>query len=451
MTRLAVPVVLAELGWMTMGLVDVMMVGRVGAEAIGAVSIGSNVFFPIAIFGIGILLGLDFLVARASGAGKLDEAHRALHHGLVLAALFTVLLTAAVLVVTPRIDVLGIRAEVARQTEDYLGPLAWSMGPLLAYFVFQRYLQASGQVRAVMLAFFSANVINALADWVLIFGHFGFPAMGARGAGWATCASRLYLAGSLAAYTIWHARRERTGLLECRFRIERARLLELARLGFPAAMQRILEVGVFATAGILAGRLDPAALAAHQVALSAAAFTFMVPLGISSAAAFRVGNFLGKGDARAAGRSGWTALLLGGAFMSGAGLLFIAAPGPILRLFTTDPSVVTIGLGLLAVAAVFQLFDGVQVVATGALRGTGDTRTPMVANLVAHWLVGLPAGYALCFWSGHGVFGLWMGLCLGLIFVSVLLTAVWSRRVKTLVAPPVEKPLLGAARRAVNC
>jgi MATE family, multidrug efflux pump len=413
--------------------------------------VGSNVFFPIAIFGIGTLLGLDFLVAHASGAGKHDDAHRALHHGLVLAALFTVVLTVVLVAATARLDALGIRPQVARQAKPYLQALTWSLGPLLAYFVFQRYLQATGQVRAVMLAFFSANVVNAFADWVLVFGHFGLPPLGAKGAGWATLASRIYLTAALAAYTLWHARRERTGLLELPFRIERARLLELARLGFPAAMQRILEVGVFATAALLAARLEPAALAAHQVALSAAAFTFMVPLGISSAAAFRVGNALGRADAAAAGRAGWTALLLGAAFMTGAGLLFVALPGPILRIFTTDPAVISIGMGLLAVAAVFQLFDGVQVVATGALRGTRDTRTPMIANLVAHWFVGLPVGYALCFWTDRGVVGLWMGLCLGLICVSLLLTAVWSRRVRTLIAAPRQTPLLRAAGKVVNC
>lgn len=432
MTRLAVPVVLAEVSWMTMGLVDVMMVGRVGAEAIGAVSVGVNVFFAAAIFGIGMLLGLDFLVARAFGAGRLDEAHRALHHGLALALPLTVLLTAVLLAAALHLEAIGIRPEVGREAEPYLLAQTWSLGPLLLYFVFQRYLQAIGQVRAVMLAFVSANAVNALADWIFIFGRLGLPALGAEGAGWATFASRLYLAGALGAYTVWHARRAHTGLLEVPFRLERSRLRELARLGFPAAVQRVLEVGVFVTAGLLAGQLEPAALASHQVALTAAGFTFMVPLGISSAAAVRVGYLLGAGDPRGAGHAGWTALFLGAAFMTAAGLTFVALPGPILRAFTTDPSVIATGMGLLWVAALFQLFDGLQVVATGALRGIGNTRTPMIANLVAHWLVGLPLGYALCFGHGRGIIGLWLGLCLGLVIVALWLTGLWGRRAANL-------------------
>jgi MATE family multidrug resistance protein len=450
MTRLAIPVVLAELGWMTMGLVDVMLVGRVGAEAIGAVSVGSNIFFAVAIFGIGMMLGLDYLVAHATGAGNREEAHRALHHGLVLAALFSVPLTLIVHALIPHIEDLGIRPEVAREAAPYLRVLSWSIIPLLAYFVFQRYLQAIGQGGAVMLAFVSANIVNAVVGWVLIFGHLGFRAFGAEGAGWATLLSRAYLTAVLAAFTVWQAHREGTGLLDTPLRIDGARLIELTRLGLPAAVQRILEVGVFATAGLLAGRLEPAALAAHQVALSAAAFTFMVPLGISSAAAIRVGYAIGRGDPPAAARAGWTALLLGAAFMCVSGALFIAVPGSILRVFTTEPSVIAIGMGLLAVAAFFQLFDGVQVVTTGALRGTGDTRTPMVANLVAHWLVGLPVGYALCFWRGQGVVGLWIGLCLGLVVVAVLLAGLWSRRVAALAAAPPGEPLL-QARSAANC
>jgi MATE family multidrug resistance protein len=329
--------------------------------------------------------------------------------------------------------------------------LTWSLAPLLAYIVFQRYLQAIGQVGAVTFAFVSANVVNAFVAWLLIFGRLGFPALGAEGAGWATLLSRLYLTAALGAFTVWHARRAQTGLLETPFRIERARLVELVRLGFPAAVQRVLEIGVFATAALLAGRLEPAALAAHQVALSAAAFTFMVPLGISSAAAIRVGYALGRGDGAAAARAGWTALLLGAAFMGAAGVVFVAVPGAILRIFTTEPTVIATGIGLLGVAALFQLFDGVQVVATGALRGTGDTRTPMLANLVANWLVGLPVGYGLCFWRGQGVVGLWMGLCLGLVVVAVLLVALWNRRVAALVVEPRRAAVLRAAERAANC
>lgn len=435
MLRLAVPVVLAEIGWMTMGLVDTMMVGRVGAEAIGAVSVGVSIFFTAGIFGIGMLLGLDYLVAGALGAGKREEAHSALWHGLVLATVLSVALTAGLLACVPHVEVVGVRAAVLGDSQAYLRALTWSMPALMFQCALHRYLQAMGRVRAIMLVVLSANVVNALADWVFIFGNLGSAAFGAEGAGWATCASRAYMLVMLTGYTVWDARRRRTGLLEIPPRFEWRALRELVRLGFPAAIQRLLEVGVFTCATLLAAGLDPAALAAHQVALNAAAFTFMVPLGISSAAAVRVGHARGRNDRPGAVASGWTAFLLGGAAMLLAGGIFVVFPESILRVFTAEASVIAIGTSLLTVAAVFQLFDGIQVVATGVLRGVGDTRTPMIANLVGHWLLGLPVGYALASLWDWGVIGLWTGLCLGLIAVALALTAVWSRRAERLGMP----------------
>ena len=433
MARLAGPVATAELGWMAMGLVDTMMVGRVSAEAIGAVSIGSHVFFAIAIFGMGMLLGLDYLVAHAFGAGRLADARRALVQGVYLSAMLSVVLTGVVLAVLPRLESLGIRPEIARETVPYLRALLWSLLPLLLYATLRRYLQALGMVRVVMVALVSANIINALVNWVLVFGNLGFPAMGAEGSGWATSMSRVYMFLFLLISVIRHERRSEGGL-SLPWRFDANRLLELMRLGLPSALQTGLEVGVFTAATILAGSLSAAQLAAHQVALGAAAFSFMVPLGISSAAAVRVGQAMGRIDPVGATRAGWTALLLGGGFMSGAAIAFIVAPSWIIRIFTNDAAVLQTGVALLGVAAVFQLFDGLQVGATGVLRGTGDTRTAMLANLAGHWLLGLPIGYALCFWFGAGVVGLWIGLCTGLVIVSIVLIAVWSMRTREMLA-----------------
>jgi MATE family multidrug resistance protein len=428
MLRLAVPVVLAEIGWMTMGLVDTMMVGRVGAEAIGAVSVGSSLFFVAAIFGIGTLLGMDYVVAYAVGSRDLERAHRALHHGMVLAALLSVVLTAGLLATIPHIGAFGVQPAVVPDTHAYLRAISWSLPLMLLQCAFHRYLQAMGSVRPILLIVVSANLVNALADWIFIFGNLGLPAYGAEGAGWATCASRAYMLVLFAAYTAWNAKARRTGLLETSLRFEWSQLAELVRLGFPAAVQRVLEVGVFTVATLLAAGLEPVSLAAHHIALNAAAFMFMVPLGISAAAAVRVGSALGARDAAGAVRSGWTAFFLGAASMLASGAIFLVFPQEILRIFTTDSAVIATGATLLAVAALFQLFDGIQGVATGALRGIGDTRTAMVANLVGHWFIGLPFGYVLGLRLGWGVTGIWMGLCLGLICVAVWLTAVWHRR-----------------------
>jgi MATE family multidrug resistance protein len=431
MSRLAWPVATAELGWMAMGLVDTMMVGRVSAEAMGAVSIGSHLFFAVAIFGLGMLLGLDYLIAHAFGAGRLHDAREALVQGVYLSLGLAVALSALLFALVPRLQALGVRPEVARDTAPYLRALTWSMLPLLLYATLRRYLQAQGLVGAVMVALVSANAINALVNWLLVFGHLGFPALGAEGSGWATTVSRIYIFLFLLGYAVRHEQRSGAGL-RLSWRFDPGRFRELVRLGVPSALQTALEVGVFATATVLAGRLPAVQLAAHQVALSAAAFTFMVPLGISSAAAVRVGQAMGRIDPIGAARAGWTALLLGAGFMSGAAVVFLTVPGAIIRVFTNEPAVVATGVALLGVAAVFQLFDGLQVVATGALRGSGDTRTAMLANLVGHWLLGLPLGYALCFWIGEGVIGLWIGLCTGLISVAAALIAVWAQRARLL-------------------
>jgi MATE family multidrug resistance protein len=228
---------------------------------------------------------------------------------------------------------------------------------------------------------------------------------------------------------VWHENRERTGLWQTPLKFEPARIGRLLRLGCPAAMQITLEVGVFAAATALAGQLTPVALAAHQIAMQVASLTFMVPLGMASAGAVRVGQALGRHDPDAAEHSGWMALMLGAGFMALAGLGLLCMPHVIMRIFTIDADVISLGASLLLLAAVFQLFDGLQVVTTGILRGTGDTRTPMVCNLVGHWLIGLPIGYVFCFLMGWGVFGLWVGLSLGLILVGVVLLWVWSRTV----------------------
>jgi MATE family multidrug resistance protein len=269
--------------------------------------------------------------------------------------------------------------------------------------------------------------MNAIADWVFIFGHWGFPALGVRGAAWATMVSRLYMLLYIVAFIIRRERRQRTGLLEIPLRVDFQRLRKLVSLGLPAAMQLTLEVGVFVTATTLVGRLDAISLAAHHIALSAASLTFMIPLGISSAAAVRVGQALGGGSRQKAQAAGWAAIGLGGGVMTMAGAAFVLLPGAIVRIFTNDPETIAMGVSLLAIAAVFQLFDGIQVVSTGALRGFGDTRTPMITNLIGHWVFGLPVGCYLAFWRGFGVHGVWIGLCLGLIIVAVVLLRVWAR------------------------
>ena len=425
--RLAAPIVMAELGWIAMGLVDIAMVGRLGPAAIGAVGVGSVLCFAVVVFGIGMLLGLDTLVARAHGRGRPQECRRWLVQGAGLAVLLALPLTLVAAVVAATLDWWGLDPTIERLAAPYFSIVLLSVLPLLLYTAFRRYLQAIGLATRVTAALVTANAINAGANWVLIFGHLGLPALGVDGAAWATCISRAYLAAFLAAAILRHDRRRPAGRWP-RLRLERRRLRRLVALGLPAAGQMTLEFGVFAVVTALAGRLDAATLAAHQIVLNVASATFMVPLGVGAAGAVRVGYSVGRRDPSGVRRAGWAALALGGGFMGGAALFFVLAPHPILRLFTTDPAVTRAGVTLLLVAAFFQLFDGLQTVATGVLRGLGDTRTPMFCNLAGHWLVGLPAGYWLCFVAGWGIAGLWVGLSIGLTLVGAALVAVWWRR-----------------------
>ena len=432
MLRLAVPLVLAEIGWVAMGLVDTMMVGRLpdSAVAIGAVSLGTILFYTVAIFGSALLLGLDTLVSQAYGAGDLDECNRALWNGLWICAPMAPVLVGAAWMVGANLHRLDIQAEVRMAAAPYLQALKWSAPPLLFYFTVRRYLQAIGAVRIITFAMISANLVNAAANWALVYGNFGMPAMGVPGSAWATFAARIYMAAVLAGALLWHNRQDRLHIFRAAslpdFRIVK-RLLDL---GLPASMHVGLEMAVFAAATALIATLDARSLAAHQIALNAASFTFMVPLGISSAAAVRVGQELGRGRMDLAGRAGWTAIALGAGFMACSAVAFVTIPGWIARAYTPDPAVIAAAVTLLAIAAVFQLFDGVQIICAGALRGAGETKIPMLANLIYYWFAGLPLGWLLGFRWGLGAPGIWAGLCLALMLIGSTLLFVWRRQTK---------------------
>jgi MATE family, multidrug efflux pump len=423
MFHLAVPLVLAELGWMAMGVVDTMFVGRVGAEAIGAVGLGTMVFYGIAICAAGVLLGLDTLVAQAFGAGDRQDYHRSLVAGVWMALLMIPAVMSMVWTLEQILPALGVNREVLLATQPYLHALIWSAPPLLIYFALRRYLQALHLVRPVMITLVTANLVNLAGNWVLVLGHLGAPRLGAEGSGWATCFSRIYMAAALA-FVLWKHDPE---IFHISWRPDTHRMWTLLKLGAPAAAQMAIEIGVFATVTVLVSRLNATALAGHQIALTTVSTTFMMPLGISSAAAVRVGFALGRGDKHKAARAGWTALALGAAVMSAAAIVLLAVPEAIARLFTPEAAVIATAATILRVAAFFQLFDGLQIVVTGSLRGAGDTRTPMVCHLVGYWVIGLPLGAVLCFGRGLGAPGLWIGLSAGLIAIGIVLAAFWWR------------------------
>ena len=435
MLRLALPVIAAEIGWLSMGLVDTIMVGPLGPAAIGAVGTGSILYFAVTVVGYGTIFALDTFVSQSFGAGRIDECHRWLFAGLQVAAILAVVLTALSFGLIALLPLFDLHPDVLALIRPYMLHLVWSTPPLLVFAVLRRYLQAMHVVRPIMIAVIVANIVNVIGNWLLIEGHWGFPALGVVGSAWATVASRIIVALFLVGVVIYRERERSSGLHDVPFRWDRARNWAIVRLGLPAAGQNLLEVGIFAMASALAGRIAPSAVAAHQIVLNIVGLIFMVPFGLSSAAAVRVGHAIGRRDGAGAQRAGWAAvtLALGAMLMSAS--LFALCPRWLVGLFTEDVAVIQLGAGLFLVAAVFQLFDGVQAVTTGALRGLGNTQTAMFVNLAGHWALGLPIAYLLCFQYGYGVQGLWMGLAFGLMFTGTILLTVWHRHSRAIAFP----------------
>ena len=427
MVVLAVPVVLSELGWMAQGVVDTIMVGKLGPAAIGAVAVGNAVYYVPSLFGIGLLLGLDTLVSHAYGRRDHDACHHWLAQGVYLACIATpplMLLAAAASFGFLRF---GITPEVAGHAGSYLRILNLGTLPLLLYGASRRYLQGVGQVRVITVTLVIANLVNWFGNWVLIYGKLGLPALGVDGSAISTCLSRIGMAAALIGFAWRYERSRGHPLFRHWARPSLLKIRQLTRLGLPAAGQIVLEVGAWNGATFAAGLLNPVALATHSIALNYASVTYMVPLGMSAAAAVSVGHALGAGDPSRARRAGWLALGLGTSFMLLAALVFLLVPRLLIMLYTRDPRVLVEAPALLYVAAAFQIFDGIQTVSTGALRGLGETRVPMIANFVGYWVLGLPLGLFLCFGLHWGIYGLWIGLTLALIIIAFSLLWRWRR------------------------
>src|SRR5256712_2341477 len=356
--RLAVPLVLAELGWMSMAIVDTMMVGRLpnSATAMGAVSLGSNIFIVLALFGGGLLMGLDTLVAQAFGAGRREDCHRSLLNSIYLSIALTPFLAAAVWLLPTFLGGMPVDSGVLALAIPYAKALAAGLLPLLLYFAVRRCLQAMNMVKPVAFALVSANIINALGNWILVYGKWGVPAMGTVGSGWSTAISRLYLASVLVGYLLWYDRKHRTELLRTPVDIDLPRIRRLITLGLPAAIQFTLESGVFALVTALIARLGAVPLACTQMSLKTASVSYVVPLGIASAAAVRVGQAIGRRDPRAAGDAGGTAIFLGAAFMTCASGALLIFPRWIGRMYPRDETVIHSTILLLAAGAPLQPF-----------------------------------------------------------------------------------------------
>jgi multidrug resistance protein, MATE family len=446
MLRLALPLVMAELGWMSMGVVDTVMVGHLPRPAltISAVALG-QVLYGVLAFGVGgVLLGLDTYLSQAHGAGEWDDANMWLLSGVVLAGLLSAVLMGAMWVAPlamVRIPIGGGEAgrEVMRQAVEFLGALNWGTLPLFLYMTFRRYLQSFNHVRPIAAAVVTANAVNAGLDWLLLFGHrfhfgglsVGIPAYGVVGAAVSTALARVYLAAFVATAVWWVDRRHGYGLRRgdrvLDWTIDWPRVRKLVALGAPVGGNIFVEIAIFAAVTAMIGVMGPVQLAGHEIALNCVSFTFMVPFAISAAASVRVGQAVGRGSKSEAAAAGWTAIGLGAGFMLSMSVVLVGLPGRIAAGFTHAPEVIAAAVPLLLVGAAFQFFDGVQVTATGALRGMGNTHAGLYVQLVGYWVVGLPLGLWLGFHRKMGAVGLWIGLAAGLLIAGVALISVWSR------------------------
>jgi len=412
-------VAVVQVGMMAMGAIDTIMVGRVTPTDLAAVAIGNLYFFGVAVFGMGVLFALDPVISQAVGAQDAGAVARGVQRGGLLAFLLTVVASVLLLPAEPILTLLRQPPDVVPVAAAYALASILGVYPFYGFVVLRQSLQAMGKIRPLLWTVGVANVVNVFFNWILVYGNLGAPELGAVGSGWATSLSRWFMmlmlmrvAWPLLRPSLRPFRREALLLRP---------LVRLLRVGAPIGAQQSLEFGVFGAAGLLIGLMGTIPVASHQVALQLAALTFMVPVGVAQATSVLVGQAVGRADPPGARRAAGAGLLVGAGFMSVTAVLFLLIPEPLVAIFSVDQSVVATAATLLPIAAVFQIFDGLQVVAAGALRGVADTRVPMILNFVGFWLVGLPICVVLGIGLGQGPTGVWWGLAIGIGVVAILL------------------------------
>lgn len=438
--RLAAPLAAAQAGVPLMGLVDVAVLGRLGAREIAGSGLGNAVFFAFSILGMGLVMGVDPLISQAIGAGDRLRARRVMWQGLWLSVCVAGGLTLLLLAATFALPLVGSKPELIEPATAYLLVRITSVVPFLAFFVVRSYLQAQGITRPLLTAMVAANIVNVFADILFVFGGRvlpewagplrQMPALGVAGAALATVVCTVLQLAIVVAAVLKIKLPERVD-----HRWDSVEIMRAARVGLPLGLQMGAEVGIFALVGVLASRLGTLHLAAHQLVIGLASFTFTVALGVAAAGSVRVGIGVGARDAAATRIAGRVAFAAAVGVMGLSALAFALFPRAIARLVTDQENVIAASLPLMLVAAVFQLSDGVQAVGAGVLRGAGDTKYAFYANIAGHWFVGLPVALLLGFKAGMGIVGLWWGLCAGLTVVAVLLFIRFEKLSKTAIRP----------------
>lgn len=431
---LAMPIVIGQVSQMLMGITDSVMIGRVGTVPLAASAFANSVFGVVFMLGIGLLIPVAVLVSRAHGGGDDAEGGQWLRHGMVLAMVTGVAGAAVMGVLGWQIHWFGQAPEVVAVVGPYYALIAVSLVPTLLFQCLRQFAEALGRPWVPMLLMLAGVGLNVVLNWIFIYGKLGVPALGLTGAGWATLIARV--AGVVAIY-VWLARADEfrlawpygtgkavRGWLEG---LTRARFVTMAKIGVPAAAMLMFEAGAFSMSAIMMGWLGAVPLAAHQIALSCAAFTFMFPLGLSMAVSMRIGKAVGEKRTQALRPIGYGALVMSGIVMLTFAGVFAVAGKPLAGFFVHDPAVIALAAQLLIVAALFQLVDGSQVIAAGSLRGLSDVKVPAVITFVAYWIVALPGAYIVGVAGPLGPLGVWISLAAGLSIAAVLLSLRFRR------------------------
>ena len=417
--RLALPLVLVQVGLMAMGVVDTIMVGHVSARVLAGVALGNLYFFNAIVGSMGTLMALDPVVSQAIGAHDDAAVRRAVQRGVVLALGLSVV--TALIMLPARTVLVWTRQqpEILADTAAYVHISIPGVLPFLLFVVLRQTLQALHRAAPIVWTMVGANVLNAALNWVFVYGNLGSPRMGAPGSAVATMVSRWAMAVALLALAWPALRAYLTPFSRESWNLDP--LLRLLGVGIPIGLQMLLESGAFGAIGLMMGVLGTKEMAAHQIAITLAALTFMVPLGVGAAAAVRVGRAVGARDEARARQAARAAFACGMGFMAVTALCFLTAPRLLASLFTSDTQVIALAGLLIPVAGVFQIFDGAQAVGAGVLRGLGDTRAPLVGMILGYWLLGLPVSIALGFHTSLRAAGLWWGFVVSLSLVALFL------------------------------
>jgi MATE family multidrug resistance protein len=431
---LAWPLILANLTQQAIQATDVLLMGRLGATQLAAATLALNLTFTFTLLMLGLLIASSPMMATALGQrfNAVRDVRRTFRAGLWLLAFMLPPYWLVLWHVGTFMRVFGESAELADQGQSFLRAYMWCTAPWLIFQLLRNFVSALERPRIVLWLSLGGILLNALLSWSLIFGHFGLPALGLAGGGLGSTLTWLMLCAALFIVTQSDRQFRRFHLFGHWWRFDRQRTAAMIRLGWPIGVTMALEMGVFALAAYFMGWIGAPAVAAHAVALQLAALTFMVPLGLGQAATVRVGLALGRRDEAGIARAGWTAWVMGVAFMGTMALVMWSMPRTLVTLFLKDvpanAETIALAVSFLTVAAAFQLVDGAQVIGAGMLRGLHDTRWPLLFALVGYWVVGLGIGVWLAFgrdWKGVGI---WVGLASGLAAVAALMLARWIMR-----------------------